>query len=90
MSDERIGTTDDGRTIIWKYRGEEPRSVRACKRYSQLWKAVKELECCDIELLITKRKLDLKYEKDSDNIKILRTEILILEDAYRIKKRKNK
>ena len=88
MTDSRVGTTDDGRTIIWKYKGEEPKSARANKRYLQLWKFARELECCDIQILISKRRNELKYEGCPDNIRILRTEILILEDAYRIKKRK--
>jgi hypothetical protein len=38
----------------------------------------------EIEFLITKRKNDLKYETHYDEIRNLRTDIRILEDAHKI------
>jgi hypothetical protein len=86
---ERVGTTNDGRTIITTT-GEEPKSARASKRYYQLWKFARELNPEEIEFLITKRRNDIKYEQDDKMIRILRTEISILADTRRIIKRELK
>ena len=63
---------------------EIPKSARASKRYWALWKMAKKLNLGEIEILIKKREKDLKYEKDYDIRKILKTEIRILEDAKEI------
>lgn len=85
----RKGTTDDGRIIITTTH-EEPKSARGNARYYQLWKLASELNLEEIEFLITKRKNDLKYVSDVDEIKVLRTEISILGDTYNIVKKKMK
>ena len=82
-----MSTTDDGRTILKPRGGEEPRSA---KSNWQLWKLCKELKADEIAVLITKRKMELKYldkDKDREDIRRIRSEILLLEDAYRILKR---
>jgi hypothetical protein len=84
-----VGKTDNGRTII-KTTGEEPKSARRTKEHYQLWKFIEKLSLEEINVLFTKRKQELKYEKDSDRIRELRTEMLILSDAYRIIKRRKK
>ncbi len=85
---KRTGTSENGRIILTST-GEEPKSARANKRYYALWKFVDEyLDLQDIQVLITKRKNDIKYESDNDKVTILRTEILLLEDAYKIKRNK--
>ena len=83
----RKGTTNSGR-IILKNNGEEPCSARANKEYYQLWKFLEDLTLEELQFLVTKRKNDLKYESSIDKIRILRTEILIIEDCYKITKRK--
>ena len=55
-----------------------------------LWKLCQDLSCEEISILITNRKEKLKYETNGEMIKILRTDISILEDAYKIKLRKRK
>ena len=39
-------------------------------------------------MLITKRRNDIKYEKNPEEVKNLRTDIRILEDAHMIKRSK--
>ena len=79
--------TNKGRIIIRK-RGED---IPTLSKYNyQLWKFCISLEPNELMVLISKRKEDLKYEKDFDIIKNLRTEILLLEDTYKIMIRKNK
>jgi len=83
----RKGTTSSGRIIFGRTYEEEPKSARANKRYYQLWKFASTLELNEIEFLITKRKKELRYVQDNDEIRALRTEILILEDTYKIKRK---
>ena len=71
-------------TIVY----EKPVSAGAKKAYYQLWKFAMDLTPEEIEVLVAKRKNDLKYEKKTDRIEDLRTEIKILEDMYMINKRK--
>jgi len=85
MTDYVKGTTDNGRTLLRKKGGEEPKSARA---NWYLWKFANTLNPDEIEFLITKRKQDLKYEYCPSGIRILRTEILLLEDVHRINRRK--
>ena len=89
MSDKsgRLGSTDNGRTLITKY-GEEPKSARGNKRYYQLWKLAMELTLDEINMLVTKRRTEIRYKSDQKEIRILRTEILLLEDCYKIVRRK--
>lgn len=87
---KRVGRTDNSRTILNNYDNEEPKSARRNQRCWQLWKFCKDLEPDDISVLITNRKYSLRYAKTPEEIKILRTDISILEDAYRIIKRKKK
>jgi len=63
---------------------EVPASARASKRFWAFWKMVKKLTPNEIEFLISKRMNELKYEKDYKEIRNLKTEICILEDAYEI------
>ena len=83
------GKSDKGRVIITA-QGEEPKSARGSKEYYQLWKLAETLTPDEIRMLIVIRKDKLKYEKDSDLISDLRTEILILSDACKIVSRKIK
>ena len=55
-----------------------------------LWNLCKDLSLEEIRVLIGKRKNDIKYEKSNEKIKLLRTDICILEDAYEIIKRRRK
>lgn len=66
---------------------EEPDSAKA--NY-QLWKLAQDLKPEEIQMLITKRRNDLKYESNSKEINRLRTDISILEDAHEIISRKRK
>ena len=83
----RKNKTDFGRTIVRKRGSEEPLSA---KNNWDLWKLCQELNPEEISFLITKRKSQIKYSNDNEEIRILREDIIILEDAYRILKRKNK
>ena len=86
----RIGKTDNGRTEITTT-GEEPAIARSKKRYWDLWKMAKTLYPVEIEMLIAKRKNDLKHTFDDyDEYRDLKTEIKLLEDIYRIVKRKKR
>ena len=68
---------------------EIPKSARSRKRHYALWKMVEKMKPEEIEFLITKRKNDLKYETNPEEIRRLRTDISVLNDAYKIiKKRK--
>jgi len=66
----------------------EPKSAKRSQRHYQLWKLAETLTPNEIRYLITVRKEKIKYEKDSFEIKELRTDIKILEDEYKIIKRK--
>ena len=81
------GKSDKGRVIITA-QGEEPRSARASKEYYQLWKLAETLELDEIRMLVSKRKKDLSYVKSLDEKRVLNTEILILEDTYKIVRRR--
>jgi hypothetical protein len=81
----KTGKTDDGRTMLSKDK-EEPKCARSSKEYYKLWKFVETLNLDEIECLITKRRKDVSYKMKE--IKTLRTEISILEDAHRIIKRR--
>ena len=74
--DKRIG---NGRIILRKRGSRESISAR---NNWQLWKLALTLNLDEIEFLITKRKRELKYEKNYDKVRLLRTEIMILEDAH--------
>ena len=67
----------------------EPKSAKENQRTYQSWKFYETLTTEEIKVLIGKRKNDMKYEKDPQRIKELRTDIAILNDAYEIIKRKN-
>ena len=84
---KRLGKSGDGSIIITST-GEEPTSARRSKRHYQLWKLAKDLSKEEISMLITKRKEELKYEKDPEEIRNLRTDITILESSYKIKNKK--
>ena len=83
------GKTDKGRILITA-KEEEPKSARRNKDCYHLWLCAKELKLDEIEMLVTKRKQDLRYEKDPNRIRELRTQILILEDTHKIVRRKIK
>ena len=85
----RKGTTNSGRVIITTT-GEEPKSSRRSDRHFQLWKFAETLTPEEVSVMITKRRKEIKYENDYEEIKELKTDILILEDAYKILKRKMK
>jgi len=55
-----------------------------------LWKLCEDLSLEEIQVLITKRKNELKYEKDNKRIRELKTDIAILLDAYEIIKKKKR
>lgn len=78
---KRIGKTESGRIIITTT-GEEPTSARRSKRHYQLWKFAKTLHLDEIEFLISKRRTEIKYERNPDEIRNLRTDIRILEDIH--------
>jgi hypothetical protein len=84
---EKRTTTDDGRVILTQHR-EEPSLARKNKRMYQLWKLIEKLELQDLEALISFRRESIKYSESQEEIKLLRTEIVLLEDAYKIKNRK--
>jgi len=84
-----LNKTDKNRTII-RTNSEEPISARRSKRHYRLWKLARSLSLNEIEYLITIRKNKLKYESNCIEIRNLRTDIIILEDTYRIVKRKMK
>jgi hypothetical protein len=56
----------------------------------QLWKLSETLTLEEISVLISKRRQDLKYERDSKKINQLKTDISILTDAYGILKKRGK
>lgn len=62
----------------------EPKSA---KSNWALWKLCQELNFEEIKVLISKRRNDLKYEKNEQKIQELRRDISILTDAYEIMKR---
>jgi len=78
---------DDSRTLISKTGKEYARSARS---NWQLWKLCEELTPEEIEVLISKRKSELRHEKDFKKREEIRNDIMILEDALRIKERKYK
>jgi len=59
-----------------------PSSVRKNADTYELWLFADYLKPVEIRVLIQKRRLDLKYEKDHERFQQLRTEILILEKMY--------
>ena len=58
------------------------------KRHYDLWKFVQTLTLEEISMLIIKRKKDLKYTKEPDEIKRLKEEIGVLNEGYKLVKRK--
>jgi len=66
----------------------QPKSAKKNKRTYRLWKLVQTLDSNDISLLIKHRREMLKNCKDHEHWLQLRTEIKILEDAYKIIKQK--
>ena len=83
----RKNKTDFGRTIVRKKGTEEPLSAKA---NWDLWVMCQDLKSEEMIYLITVRKSRLKYEEDFNIRNDIRREIMILEDAIRIMKRKNK
>jgi len=77
-------TTDDGRIIITK-RGKE--ISKSSYSNWDLWKLSKDLNKDELSMLITLRKNYLKHTEDPEMIRGYRRDILILEDAYKIKSR---
>jgi hypothetical protein len=69
---------------------DEPKSAKANKDTWGLWKLCETLTLDEIKMLWVKRKQDLKYEKNPDGIKRLKTEMSILNDAYEIMKKRGK
>lgn len=69
---------------------EQPKSAKADKDTWALWKLCETLTPEEIKMLWLKRKQDMKYEKDQEQIKRLRTEMAILNDAYEIIKRRKR
>ena len=65
---KRVGTTEGGRVIITAT-GEEPKSARRSKRHYQLWKLTETLDLDEIEMLITKRRNDIKHETNPEEVK---------------------
>ena len=84
---DRKGTTDNGRTTLTS-KTEQPKSARGNKELYQLYKFAITLELNEIEFLVSKRRNDIKYMKTlPEEAKRLRTEILLLEDVHRIRRR---
>jgi hypothetical protein len=80
--------TDDGRTIISTTGLEDSIIARSSSETWQFWKFLETLSPNEISFLITNRRNKLKYMSDPDEIKSLRNDIVLLEDAYRINKRR--
>jgi len=87
MKKRIIGKTEDGRVIITLY-GEEPKSARRNKECYRLWKLAETLSLNEIEMLISKRRNEIKYCNNNGRVRELRTEILVLEDSYKIVRRR--
>ena len=66
---------------------DEPKSAR---HNWQLWKLCQDLTLDEIRVLVGKRKQDIKYEKDMNKIRELKTDISILTDAYEIMKKRRR
>jgi len=64
----------------------QPKSAKRNKRTYRLWKLCETLALTDIALLIKHRREMIKGCIDPDEIRQLRTEIKVLEEAYRILK----
>jgi len=69
---------------------DEPKSAKRDRNSWQLWKLCQDLSPDEIRVLVSKRKQDIKYEKDMNKINQLKTDISILTDAYEIIKRRKK
>ena len=67
-----------------------PKSAKANKNTWQLWKFCETITADEIIVLFTKRKQDLKYEKDIKRINELKTELSVLNEAYEIMKKRGK
>lgn len=80
-------TTTNNKRIILRKRGD-PISKLAKANYP-LWKLSQSLSLSELTMLMTKRKHDIKYENNSDKVRELRRDILLLNDSYKIKKREN-
>lgn len=80
-----------GRILLDKHgMMRESVNARASKRYSHLWKELEKLKIYDLPTLTTITKQKLKNEKNQDEIKKLRTEITIINDALKKKIQQNK
>ena len=77
-----------GGRILLDAHGElrESISARRNKETYDLWNFWESLTLNELQVLVTKRKQDLKHEKDPKKIKQLRTEITVLNDCYKKKK----
>ena len=84
----RKNRTDNGRVVLGKKSKDEP--VLAEKNWD-LWVLCRDsLTSGDIQLLITIRKQRLKHEKDREEIRKVKNDIVLLEEAYLIIKRKER
>jgi len=88
--DRYSNKTDDGRTIISTTGLEDSIIARSSKENWEFWTFIETLKPNEIQFLITSRKTKLKYINDIEEFKQLKSEITLLEDAYRIIKRKYK
>ena len=58
------------------------------RKHWDLWKFAQELKLEEISMLIVKRKNELKYSKNNQDIKNLKEEIGVLNEAYKLVKRR--
>lgn len=72
-------------SISFKNKKGDPISKRAKSNYP-LFKLAMELNLEEISVLITDRRLKIKYENDFNKIMIYKEDILLLEDVYKIKR----
>ena len=80
-------TTTNNKRVILRKRGD-PISKSAKSNYP-LWRLATTLSLSELTILMTKRKYEMRYETSPEIVKNMRREILLLNDAYKIKKREN-
>ena len=80
-------TTTNNKRVILRKEGNPIPTLSKWKY--PLWKLAIDLSLSELSMLIIKRSYDIKYETSQEKIKDLRGEILLLNDAYKIKKREN-
>ena len=101
MISKKRNTTNNGRVvlkvkkkeiIISTKRAEEiiviDEEPKCATSNWQLWKLCQTISLEEIKVLISKRSNDLKYETNLKKRNELKLDILLLEDAYRIMKRR--